>query len=88
MCLGIPAEVVALLDDDLATVSVNGVERQISVGLLQDEGVSLGDWVLVHVGFALSKIDQREAELTLDQIKKLGQPWVDEMDAYQGTDIL
>lgn len=87
MCLGIPGEIVALHDEDLATVCVNGVEREVSVALLTDEGVAVGDWVLVHVGFALSKIDAHEAELTLDQIKKLGQPWVDEMDAYQQTAI-
>jgi len=88
MCLGIPGEVVALLGNDLATVSVAGVERDISVSLLQDEGVSVGDWVLVHVGFALSKIDEEEAALTLDQIEKLGQPWHDEMDAFKETSIL
>ena len=88
MCLGIPGEVVALLGDDLATVSVNGVERPISISLMRDEGIQVGDWVLVHVGFALSKIDQKEAELTLDKIKKLGRPWEDEMDAYKETAIL
>jgi len=88
MCLGIPGEVVALLGEDLATVSVNGVERPISISLMRDEGVDVGDWVLVHVGFALSKIDQKEAELTLDQIKKLGKPWEEEMDAYKETAIL
>ena len=88
MCLGIPGEVVALLDDDVATVSVSGVERQISVSLLADEGVSVGDWVLVHVGFALSKIDEEEAEATLDQIMKLGQPFADEMAAFKETAIV
>jgi len=88
MCLGIPGEVVALLDEDLATVSVNGVERPISISLMRDEGIEVGDWVLVHVGFALSKIDQREAELTLDQIKKLGRAWDEEMDAYKETAII
>jgi len=88
MCLGIPGEVVALLGDDLATVSVNGVERPISISLMHDEGVEVGDWVLVHVGFALSKIDQREAELTLDQIQKLGRAWEEEMDAYKETAII
>ena len=88
MCLGIPGEVVALLGEDLATVSVNGVERPISISLMRDEGVDVGDWVLVHVGFALSKIDQKEAELTLDQIKKLGRAWEEEMDAYKETAIV
>jgi hydrogenase expression/formation protein HypC len=87
MCLGIPAEVVALIEgsDDLATVAVNGVRRDISLGLLDD--VKVGDWVLVHVGFALSKIDQHEADLTLDQIKKLGRVWDEELDAFKETAI-
>jgi hydrogenase expression/formation protein HypC len=88
MCLGIPGEIIALLPDEVATVSVGGVEREISVSLLLDEGVSVGDWVLVHVGFALSKIDQQEAEFTLSQIKKLGQAWDDELSAYSETSIL
>ncbi|MCL2785237.1 MAG: HypC/HybG/HupF family hydrogenase formation chaperone [Propionibacteriaceae bacterium] len=88
MCLGIPAEVITLLDADLATVSVNGVEREVSIGLLRDEGIDIGDWVLVHVGFALSKIDAEEAALTLDQIQKLGQAWTDELDAFKQTAIL
>ncbi|MDR1790220.1 MAG: HypC/HybG/HupF family hydrogenase formation chaperone [Propionibacteriaceae bacterium] len=85
MCLGIPGEVVELLGDDLATVAVSGVRRDISVGLLDD--VKVGDWVLVHVGFALSKIDEAEAALTLDQIKKLGRVWDEELDAYTETSI-
>ncbi|MDR0489588.1 MAG: HypC/HybG/HupF family hydrogenase formation chaperone [Propionibacteriaceae bacterium] len=87
MCLGIPCEVVALLEGDLATVSVSGVEREVSIGLLVDEGIKVGDWVLVHVGFALSKIDAEEADQTLDQIKKLGQVWDDELDAFKQTEI-
>ena len=86
MCLGIPGEIIALHGDDLATVSVNLVERRVSVALLADEDLCVGDWVLIHVGFALSKIDEEEAELTLDQIKKLGQTWEDEMQAY-GTSM-
>ena len=85
MCLGIPGEIVALAENDLATVSVAGVERQISVALLADEVVALGDWVLIHVGFAMSKIDQAEAEATLAQIQKLGQVYEDEIAAFQGT---
>ena len=88
MCLGVPGEVIALLDDDVATVSVAGVERPVSVSLLTDEGIRVGDWVLIHVGFALSKIDEAEARLTLDQIEKLGQIFHDELDAYQSTAIL
>ena len=87
MCLGVPGEIVAVEDKDLATVSVAGVERQISISLLADEDVHVGDWVLVHVGFALSKIDETEARATLVQIEKLGQAWHDELDAYKGSSI-
>lgn len=90
MCLGIPGEVVEFVDAEqyLAKVDVSGVQRTISVRLLADEGIEVGDWVLVHVGFAMSKIDPNEAALTLDQIKKLGQPYRDEMDAFMETEIV
>src|SRR5581483_8234405 len=64
MCLGIPGEVVELYDDrpDLAKVDVSGVRRAINIGLLEgDERPQVGDWILIHVGFALSKIDEKEA---------------------------
>ena len=59
MCLGIPGEVVEVLDDqpDLAKVDVSGVRRAINIGLLEGEELRPGDWVLIHVGFALSKIE-------------------------------
>ncbi|MDR1825830.1 MAG: HypC/HybG/HupF family hydrogenase formation chaperone [Bifidobacteriaceae bacterium] len=85
MCLGIPGEVVELHDGDLATVAVSGVRRDISLGLL--DGVTVGDWVLVHVGFALSKIDEAEAAATLDQVKRLGRVWDEEIEAYSETQI-
>ena len=74
MCLGVPAEVVEIPDAAVprALVAISGVERTVSTDLLVEEGLDVGDWVLVHVGFALSKIDAEEAALTLDQIKKLG----------------
>jgi hydrogenase expression/formation protein HypC len=79
--------VITLLDDDLAMVSVSGVEREISIGLLKDESIQPGDWVLVHVGFALSKIDAEEATQTLDQIKKMGAVFDDELDAFAQREI-
>jgi hydrogenase expression/formation protein HypC len=85
MCLGIPGEVIELHADHLATVAVNGVQRDISVGLLDQ--VAVGDWVLVHVGFALAKIDEREAAETLDQVQKLGRLWDEEIEAYSETAI-
>ncbi|MHB1172365.1 MAG: HypC/HybG/HupF family hydrogenase formation chaperone [Lacisediminihabitans sp.] len=90
MCLGIPGEVVELVDEKehLAKIDVSGVQRIISVRLLADDGVKTGDWVLVHVGFAMSKIDEKEAQLTLDQIKKLGQAYDEEIQAFMETEIV
>lgn len=90
MCLGIPGEIVEIVDagNDIASVDVAGVRRAISTKLLATEGVAVGDWVLVHVGFAMSKIDAAEADLTLDQIRKLGNPWDEEMEAFQETEIV
>jgi hydrogenase expression/formation protein HypC len=90
MCLGIPGEVVELLPDqpDLATVDVSGVRRSINVGLLANEVVSPGDWVLIHVGFAMSKIDEEEARAALDFLERIGQAYDEELRALQesGTD--
>lgn len=67
MCLGVPAEVVAIPDPQVprATVAISGVERVVATDLLMDDDLGVGDWVLVHVGFALSKIDADEAAMTL-----------------------
>jgi hydrogenase expression/formation protein HypC len=64
MCLGIPAQVVARLADGLARVDVSGVGRDVSIAFTPD--AEPGDWVLVHVGFALARIDEDEARATLD----------------------
>jgi hydrogenase expression/formation protein HypC len=67
VCLGIPGEVVGPAgQDDLAVVAVEGVERLINVGLLADEGLAPGDWILVHLGFAFSRIDEATAKQSLD----------------------
>ncbi|GAA0950233.1 HypC/HybG/HupF family hydrogenase formation chaperone [Actinocorallia libanotica] len=89
MCLGIPGEIVELLPGrgDLATVEVAGVRRPISTGLLGPEGVRPGDWVLVHVGFAMSKIDEEEAAATLALLEGFGQAYADELEAIAGSDI-
>jgi hydrogenase expression/formation protein HypC len=77
MCLGIPAQIVAITDTvhQLAIVSVAGVERQVSVAcIVSDElplGACVGTWVLVHAGFALSRIDAREAAATLALLASL-----------------
>ena len=74
MCLGIPGRIVEITDaaNYLAKVDVNGVQRTISVRLLDDDIPQLDDWVLVHVGFAMAKIDETEALLTLAAVKKTG----------------
>jgi hydrogenase expression/formation protein HypC len=82
MCLGIPGQVVELLDHEhLARVDVSGVGRTINIGLLEDEDIRCGDWVLIHVGFAMSKIDEEEARLALASLQMLGEVYSDEVDA-------
>ena len=89
MCLGIPGEIVELMDDrpDLAKVDVSGVKRAINIGLLEDENVEPGDWVLIHVGFALSKIDEDEAKAALDFLEGIGQAYADELAALADSRI-
>ena len=89
MCLGIPGQVVDIVDAEqhLAKVDVNGVRRTISVRLLTDDNLMVGDWVLVHVGFAMAKIDELEAAMTLDQVKKMGADYVNEIEAFNASEI-
>jgi hydrogenase expression/formation protein HypC len=90
MCLGVPAEVVAIPNPDVprARVAISGVERTVATDLLVDEGLAPGDWVLVHVGFAMSKIDADEAALTLEQIKRLGgATFTDELESFRSSAI-
>ena len=89
MCLGIPGEIVELMDDraDLAKVDVSGVRRAINIGLLEDEKLEPGDWVLIHVGFALSKIDEDEAKAALDFLEGIGQAYADELAALADSKI-
>lgn len=89
MCLGIPGQVVELTDPAayLAKVDVNGIKRTISVRLLADTGLDTGDWVLVHVGFAMAKIDEQEAAQTLEAVKQMGQAYRDELDAFKSSSV-
>jgi hydrogenase expression/formation protein HypC len=89
MCLGIPGELVGVVEDqpDLAVVDVSGVRRKINVALLAEENLQLGDWVLVHVGFALSKISESEAQAVLDFLEDIGQSYEDELDALRESAI-
>jgi hydrogenase expression/formation protein HypC len=70
MCLAIPAQVVGLMDKDGAVVDLGGVRKEVSLALLED--VVLGDWVIVHVGYALTKLDPEEAERTLELFGRMG----------------
>jgi hydrogenase expression/formation protein HypC len=79
MCLAIPAQIVELLQPDelLARVEVAGVSRVINVGLV--ERPAPGDWVLVHVGFAISRIDEHEAQATLALLEQMGTAYEQEL---------
>ena len=89
MCLGIPGEVVELFDSDrhLAKVDVAGVRRNINIDLLEHEGVVPGDWVLIHVGFAMAKIDEDEARRALASLQLMGQAYADEVQAVVESQI-
>jgi len=90
MCLAIPGEVVELLpgnDDQLALVDVVGVKRRINVGLLDGESIGPGDWVLIHVGFAMSKVDEEEAAEALRMLELMGQAFTDELRAVADSRI-
>ena len=68
-------------------VDVNGVGRIINIGLLEDEELGPGDWVLIHVGFAMSKIDEDEAQRALEGLQLMGQAYDEELTALAGSDI-
>ena len=88
MCLGIPGQLVELMDHEhLARVDVSGVSRIINIGLLEDERPQPGDWVLIHVGFAMSKIDEDEANLALASLQLMGQAYDDELEAFWSSRI-
>ena len=70
MCLAIPAEVIKLLPDDMAIVSIDGVSKEVSVALIEE--IAVGDYVILHVGHALARIDPEEARETLDLLRQMG----------------
>lgn len=86
MCLGIPGQIVKMVDpaSHLATVSVEGVHREVNVGLVQgdDGGVAVGDWVLIHVGFAMARIDEEEAARSLEFLRELGKVFDEEIAQF------
>jgi hydrogenase expression/formation protein HypC len=74
MCLAIPGQVVALgPEPHLAVVEVSRVRRKINIDLLKDQPVAVGDWVLIHVGFAMTRISDRDAQEQLRLLKMLGE---------------
>ncbi|HEY8686852.1 MAG TPA: HypC/HybG/HupF family hydrogenase formation chaperone [Chloroflexota bacterium] len=83
MCLAIPGRIEEILDEDLqlAKVNVSGVRRTINIGLVHDEEekIEVGDWVLIHVGFAMSKIDEAEAVLQLKALEEIGEAYEQEL---------
>lgn len=90
MCLGIPGQIVAVTDAEQlrATVEVEGVRREVSIALVGLDGpdpARVGDWVLVHVGFAMAKIDEVEARTTLDALKALGDMYEQELTDYSAS---
>lgn len=90
MCLAIPGQILEMVDEAnrLAKVDVAGVRRNVNVGLLDDgEGVGPGDWVLIHVGFALSKVDEDEALATLRLLEGMGEDYEQELEELKGSAI-
>jgi hydrogenase expression/formation protein HypC len=90
MCLAIPAQVIELVDHEnrLAMVDVAGLRRNVNVGLLdEDGGAEPGDWVLVHVGFALSKVDEEEAHATLSLLEQMGSDFEQELEELKASVI-
>lgn len=91
MCLGIPGQIIEIVDADrmIAKAEVSGVRRNVSIQLLEDQSspVRVGDWVLIHVGFALCKIDEQEAEATLNLLNGMDSVYADELRALEKSEI-
>ena len=89
MCLAIPGQVAELVpdtDEQLAVIDVVGVKRKINIGLLERGTLAPGDWVLIHVGFAMSKVDEREAAEALAVLEMMGQAFDEELRAVAESD--
>ena len=91
MCLAIPGQVIELVDDHnrLAKVEIAGVRRTVNVSLLDEDGDSAkpGDWVLIHVGFALSKVDEEEAQAMLRLLEQMGSEYEQELEELKASVI-
>jgi hydrogenase expression/formation protein HypC len=91
MCLAIPGQIIELVDEQnrLAKVDVAGVQRTVNVGLLDadGDGAQPGDWVLIHVGFALSKVDEAEAAATVKLLEGMGADYEQELAELRASVI-
>ncbi len=91
MCLAIPGQIVEFVDEEhhIAKAEVSGVRRNVNVGLLAEgpEAVGVSDWVLIHVGFAISKIDEGEARDTHEFLLKLGESYEQELQELSASGI-
>lgn len=91
MCLAIPAQIVEFVDAErfLARVEVSGVRRIVNVALVSggDDGADVGDWVLLHVGFAISCIDEDEASATLEALQALGEIYEQELNDLRSSQV-
>ncbi|HEV2914826.1 MAG TPA: HypC/HybG/HupF family hydrogenase formation chaperone [Pyrinomonadaceae bacterium] len=83
MCLAIPGKIIEIVDaeNNIAKVDVGGVRRNINTGMLDETEAQVGNWVLIHVGFAMSKIDEHEAAETLKVLNEIGQ-YQDEFEQF------
>lgn len=91
VCLAIPGQIIEIVDEDnrLATVEVAGVRRTVSIGLLDAEGAGVGpgDWVLIHVGFAIAQVDEEEARATHDLLVCMGAAYEQELEDLKASVI-
>jgi hydrogenase expression/formation protein HypC len=92
VCLAIPGQVVQVVDElnRLAKVDVVGVQRSVNIGLLDGQdggGVGPGDWVLIHVGFAISQIDEDEARATRELLEAMGAEYEQELEELRESVI-
>jgi hydrogenase expression/formation protein HypC len=91
MCLAIPGQILEIVDEEnrLARVDVAGVRRNVNVGLLDGEagGIEPGDWVLIHVGFAISRVDEKEAAATRSLLEGMGANYEQELEELKASVI-
>ena len=87
MCLAIPGQIIEIIDEEnrLAQVDVVGVRRTVNIGLLDSAGP--GDWVLIHVGFAISQIDEEEAHATRRLLEQMGAEYEQELEELKASVI-